>query len=243
MDSTNSRWEVFGGVVRNLVSALRDSVLFLLFLLLLLTPDTLRNRLENAGFTKGSIAGFEWQTTLESTAAQTKTIGQTVEQANEDYQTLIARLHALETQIQDPGLRDTVKGIEQEAEASRQSLTHADRVIRQSLSTQQQLVKKITPSAVIETGWIYIGWTTEDKKQWANGSRFTTDASSPQLARGTTLTITDQVYLHEDGPALGRAKAKILGVFDRGDTVRVMNWDYSHAKKGGWFLWANVVRI
>ena len=243
MDPKSSKWEIFGGVVRNLVSALRDSVLFLVFLLLLLTPDTLRNRLEDAGFTKGAIAGFEWKATIKSTVEQTKTIGQKVEKANEDYKDFIVRLNTLEKKIQDPSLKSTVQGIEKEVEASRQALGQVDQTIRKSLSAQQQLVKKVTPSAVTEAGWIYLGWITEDKKDWANDSRFTTDARSPQLLRGKLLTVTDEVYVHADGPALGRAKAKILGVFDRGDTVKVVNLDYSHARRGGWFLWAEVIRV
>jgi seryl-tRNA synthetase len=224
------------------VSALRDSVLFLLFLLLLFAPGTIKTRLADAGFTKASIAGFEWESQIKSAAAETRTIGQTVEQAGDNYDKLIERLNTLERQVTDSTVRATVKDIGEVAEASRTDLSTADRALKRSLATQQEIVAQISPSSVAESGWIFLGKVTEDKSAWASGRPQTVGSATARLSPGTPLTVRDDVYLRADAPSAARASAAILGVAKVGDTVEVVETDYSHARGGGWFVWAKVRR-
>ncbi|MFL5494591.1 MAG: hypothetical protein ACJ8DC_09445 [Gemmatimonadales bacterium] len=242
MAPEKSRLEAFGAILKDVVSALRDSVLFLLFLLLLLTPGTIKARLADAGFTKGTIGGFEWEAQIQSAANQTKSVGQSVGQATDTYDKLIERLNELEKQVTDPAVRATVRNIGEAAQVSRTELTTADRALKRSLATQQQLVAEISPSAVADSGWIFLGKVSDDKKGWASGLPQTVTGASPQPSAGNKLTVRDDVYLRADGPPAARASAPILGVAKVGDNVEVVDTDYSHARGGGWFLWAKVRR-
>jgi hypothetical protein len=47
--------------IKNLLSVVKDSILLVLFLLLLFFPGMLNSILERAGFTEGSIMGFTWK--------------------------------------------------------------------------------------------------------------------------------------------------------------------------------------
>ena len=49
---------------KDLISLLRDIVLFLLAVLLLAFPVKLNSMLVDAGFKEGSVAGFKWQSSL-----------------------------------------------------------------------------------------------------------------------------------------------------------------------------------
>jgi seryl-tRNA synthetase len=242
MGTEKGTLEAFGTVLKDVVSALRDSVLFLLFLLLLFAPSTIKERLNAAGFTKGSIGGFEWEAQIKSAAAETKTVGQTVDQASDNYDKLIERLSALEKQVTDPAVKATVKDLGDVAEVSRTDLKTADRALKRSLATQQQIVAQISPSSVADVGWIFLGKVTQDTSAWVGGRPQTVGSTSARPAPGTILTVRDDAYLRADGPSAARASAAILGVVKVGDTVEVIDIDYSHAKGGGWFVWAKVRR-
>jgi hypothetical protein len=62
------------------------------------------------------------------------------------------------------------------------------------------------------------------------------------LSPGAKLRVVDDTYLREDGPLNARSSAAILGVAKEGDALQVVDVDYSHAKGGGWFVWAKVRR-
>lgn len=242
MATEKGKLETFGAVMKDVVSALRDSVLFLLFVLLLFAPASIKARLAAAGFTKGSIGGFEWEAQIKSAAEQTKTVGQTVGQATENYSKLIERLGELEKKVTDPTVKAEVKNIGVVAETSRVELTTADRTLKRSLATQQQVVAQMALSVVDDSGWMFLGKVTEDKTAWVAGSPQTVSSASTPLSQGATLTVRDDAYLRADGPTNGRSSAAILGVAKVGESVQVVEVDYSHARGGGWFVWAKVRR-
>lgn len=238
-----TRPEVFSAVLKDVVSALRDSVLFLLFVLLLFTPDTIRERMVAAGFTKGAIAGFEWAAEIKSAAEQTKTVGQAVGQATEEYTRLIERLTELEKKVTDPGVKAEVKAIGQVAESSRTELVGADRDLKRSLATQQQVVQRLAPATdEAPHGWMFLGRVTQDRQTWVGGGAQTVGGASLPLTAGQVLTVRDDAYLRADGPPNARSSAPIHGVAKVGDTVEILAIDYSSARAGGWFVWAHVKR-
>src|SRR4051794_40372653 len=107
MASDSSGVASVSSVVKDVISTLRDSVVFLVFLLLLLAPGTIKERLHAAGFTKGNIAGFEWQAELEKAAEQTKSAGQSVEEVAKNYDELLARIAELEKNVTNPAVKAT----------------------------------------------------------------------------------------------------------------------------------------
>ena len=243
MAEDKSKMETFGAIFRDVVSALRDSVIFLLFILLLFLPTTIKERLVEAGFTKGKIAGFEWEGEIKEAAKTTKAAGQTVVEAAANYDNLIDRLAALEKKVANPALKADIESLGAAAATSRSELAKADREIKRSLAVQQQIVTQIAPSAVADSGWIFLGKVNEDKSSWEAGSPQTIRSVNFPISRGTKLTIRDDVYLRGDGPSNSRSSAPVLAVVKTSDTVEITDLDYSRAKAGGWFVWARVKRV
>ena len=104
MADEKSGFEKWLSSSKGLVSTLRDGVFFVLFLLLLLFPGTVKDRLKAAGFTKGKLAGFEWESEIKHSTDQTKTVGQVVHNADEKFKALINRLAEIEKSVTDPCL-------------------------------------------------------------------------------------------------------------------------------------------
>lgn len=242
MGSEKSALESFSSVFKDLVSALRDGVLLLVFMLLLFAPGMVKQRLVAAGFTEGSIAGFEWRAQIQNASEQTKAAGQTVVQASQNYDALIERLDALQSKVSDPALKTEVKDIGEAAQSSRTELASADLALKRSLAAQQDVVSQIAPAAVTDAGWIYLGKVSEDKTSWASGSPQTVASVHAQLTAGDALSVRDDVYLRGDSASTSRATAPVLGVAKSGETLHVLAVDYSHAKGGGWFVWVKVQR-
>jgi hypothetical protein len=242
MASDSSGVASVSSVVKDVISTLRDSVVFLVFLLLLLAPGTIKQRLHAAGFTKGNIAGFEWQAELEKAAEQTKSAGESVEEVAKNYDELLARIAELEKKVTNPEVKATLRDIGETAEQSRAQLATADKGLKRSLATQQEIVSQVSPSAGTDSGWIYLGKVSEDKTTWAEGSPKTIKPTSPNLERGAKLAVRDDVYIRADGPQNARASAPVVSVAKVGETLDLDAVEYSHAKGGGWFIWAKVRR-
>jgi hypothetical protein len=242
MSEATSRTQTVVGVLKDVVAALRDSVLFLVFLLLLCSPGTVNERLTQAGFTKGSIGGFEWEAQIKTATETTKSAGQTVAEARESYDQIVERLGAIESKISDPALKSEIKDLGAVATNSRSELASADLAIKRSLVAQQQIVTQIRPSAVEDSGWIFLGKITEDKNAWMPGSPQTVQSAEPDLPQGTALVVRDDVYLRGEAPSHAHASAAVLAVARVGETVEVLSVDHSHARGGGWFVWAKVKR-
>ena len=243
MEEEKGYLERFTSALKNLVSALRDSVLFFLFVLLLFFPGTVKDRLIEAGFTKGNIAGLEWEGQLKQSTEQTKTVGEAVSKADENYKALIDRLAELEKSVNDPSLKTSLTSIGAAAKVSQGELVIADQALKRSLSAQQEIAEKFAPSSVPGKGWLFLGKVSESKNEWLSGSPSTVaTVDAALITQGTKLTIRDDAYLRADSPSGTHANASILSVAKVGEVVIVHDVDYSHAKGGGWFIWAKVQR-
>ena len=243
MAEEQNRITAFGTLLKNLVAALRDAVIFLLFVLLLATPETIKQRLERAGFHEGEIAGFKWQAQLKNAAAETKSAGAQVEQASKEYETLLVRLKELESKVTTPEAKAAVREVNQAAAESQAQLESADKVLKRSLATQQDIVAQASPGSVAEAGWVYLGKISEDRSQWIEGSPKTVQAVPPKdLSRGARLAVKDDVYVRGDSGQSARSAAPIVGVAKTGETLTVTDVEYSHARGGGWFVWTKVRR-
>ena len=242
MPEQKARVEILTSALKDIVAALRDSVLFLVFMLLLFFPTVINDRLAAAGFKKGTIGGLEWEAALKTSAEQTKTVGMAVSRADENYKNLVDRLAELEQKAKDPSLKASINQLGQQAQTVQGELVAADRAVKRSLGAQQRAVAEITPSSVSTRGWLFLGKVTEDKNKWAPGSPQTVSAYNPLLIPGSTLTITDDAYLRADAVGNARSSAPILGALRPGEVVRALEVDYSHSRTGGWFVWAKVER-
>lgn len=232
----------FSSVLRDLISALRDALLFAVFVLLLFSPETVKARLVEAGFTKGTIGGMEWEAQVKEASDNTKSAGQTLSQAKAGYDELISRLATLENKVTNPVIQRELDSIGDAAEVSLAELASADQAIKRSLVAQQQLVNQVTPSSVETTGWIFLGKVAEDKQSWGDASPKSIHTIAPDALIGAKLTLKDDVYLRDNATTNARAMAPLLAVVKMGEVLSVTELDYSHAKTGGWFVWAKVKR-
>jgi len=243
MAEETSFFERYTNILKNLVAALRDTILFILFLLLLFSPSTVNNRLVSAGFTKGNIGGLEWEGQLKKSTEETKTVGEAVSKADDNYQALIDRLAQLEKSVNDPALKKSITSISADAKESQGQLAAADQAVKKSLSTQQDIAEKISPSSVTAQGWLFLGKVSEDKSSWMPGSPATIANVDATLEKGEQLTIRDDAYLRADSKSGSRATAAIVSVTKVGNKVVVDQVDYSHAASGGWFVWVKVRKL
>jgi hypothetical protein len=224
-------------VAKDLIAISRDAILLILLLLLLLAPGTINSTLVKAGFTKGTIAGFEWEAQIRQSTEQTKAVGEAVSRADETYKTLIDRLAELERSASDPGVKRSISGLSVDARASQGELAVADRALKRSLATQQAIVEAVSPASVPAGGWLFLGKVNEGRDAWVDGSPATIAGVAPAIARGSRLTVRDDAYWRADSAAGAHASAPILSVARAGTVVVVDEVDYSHARGGGWFVW------
>jgi len=229
--------ERISALLKDLVSALRDGILVVLVLLLLMFPSTIKERLIEAGFTRGNFAGLEWEG-----IEQTKKVGQAVSLADDNYKELISRLAELEKQVHDPAVKESINDLAMEARVSQQQLVVADKTIKRSLSTQQAMVEARDTAPATEGGWLYLGRVNENRDAWSPGSPVTVSATSAELRQGSRLTISDDAYWRADSESGKHASAPILSVAKVGTIVSVDEVDYSHARGGGWFVWVKAHR-
>lgn len=140
MAGEKSKLEKLSSLLKELVSTLRDGIFFVLFMFLLVSPCTVKNRLIEARFTKGNIGGWEWEGQIKQSAEQTKAVGEIVYKADENYKSLIDRLSEIEKSVRDPSLKQSLTSLGAEVKASQGDLIVADKAVKRSLSTQQAIV-------------------------------------------------------------------------------------------------------
>lgn len=232
--------------VKDSVSALREAMLVIVFALLLLTPTWIKERLKDAGFTKGSIAGMEWEAEIEASAEQAKDAGQAITEIEPKLQQIEARLAELAGKTTDPSFAREIDDLSSTVKASQVKIREADQAVKSALSTQQRVLAEAAPAAVEMRGWMYLGKVDDSKTHWAPGSPTTIQPTGLPLEPGRTATIRDDVYLRDPDAGPGnRAGARIVGVARLGEKVRILEVDDSSpdTKHNGWFVWAKVDRV
>lgn len=240
MQTKTNKFQVILSILKDLTVILRDGIILILFLLLIITPGRINSILVSAGFTKGTIGGLSWEAKLKTAADETRTVGQSVDLARRNYDSLAGRLKALEQKMKDPRLKSEVKQINDLVTVSQGELDVADRTVKRSLASQQQIVAEIAPTQASVGGWIYVGKVNQNKSNWEQGSPVTVASFPLPFRVDRILNVTDDAYLRAEGSAGARASASIVGVVKAGAEVRVESYDFSPVPGGGWFVWAQV---
>ena len=114
-------------LVKQIVSLLRDLALFLLGSLLLFFPSKLNQILKDAGFVKGSIAGFEWQANLEASNDSLKTANDTIAKLTSQNETLIKQISEMSA------TSESAKAEVERLRAENQKVTTAARHVQESV--------------------------------------------------------------------------------------------------------------
>ncbi len=236
----SNKLQTFTALLRDLVSSLRDMVIFLLFVLLLFAPTTIKDRLVAAGFTKGSIAGFEWEAQIKSVSETTKAAGVSVSQAKENYEQLVTKLKDLEQKVSDPAMQSEIQSLGQVANQSHADLTNIDDAIKRSLVSQQKFYARVDLPPPPESGWLYLGVVNQDKSAWSIRAPEVEGKVNPLVSVGEDLHLGDNAYLRGDAEPGRFNLAPVLGVRARGELLEVTQVNYAPARIGGWVVWVKV---
>jgi hypothetical protein len=239
--STNPRYVV---MAKDCLAVAREALLVAGFLMLLLLPERFNGLLERAGFTKGSLLGFEWEKTLKASTDQAKGAGDAISQVEGRLKDFVAQLEALDKKTTDPNVKSAIASISHDVQASLQETAKADRAAKSSLLTQQQLIAQVAPGSSTEAaaGWMYLGKTDAPDGKWLSGSPETIESvPTSALKPGARVRARDDVYLRADSATGQHNEGKVLSVLSRGREVEILSVQYP-SRPWGAAAWAKVKR-
>ena len=241
-DPTPSTTPRYVAIAKDLLAVARESLLVAGFLMLLLLPERFNGLLERAGFTKGSLLGFEWQKVIKESTDQAKGAGDAISQVEGRLKEFDDRLRSLDRQSTDPRVKSEIASLSREVQTSIQETAKADRAAKSSVLTQQRLIAQVAPATVEAEGWMYLGKATGQAGPWLPGNPETIETVPPDaLKPGARVRARDDVYLRADAGTGQHAEGRVLSVVSRGREVEVVAVDYP-ARPWGVAVWAKVKR-
>jgi len=239
--STNPRYVA---MAKDCLAVAREALLVAGFLMLLLLPERFNGLFERAGFTKGSLLGFEWEKAIKASSDQAKGAGDAISQVEGRLKDFVAQLEALDKKTTDVNVKSAIASISRDVQASLQETAKADRAAKSSLLTQQQLIAQVAPASSTETaaGWMYLGKTDGPDGKWLTGSPETIETvPTSALKPGARVRARDDVYLRADSASGQDNEGKVLSVLSRGQEVEILSVQYP-SRPWGAAAWAKVKR-
>ena len=238
--STNPRYVA---MAKDCLAVAREALLVAGFLMLLLLPERFNGLLERAGFTKGSLLGFEWEKAIKASSDQAKGAGDAISQVEGRLEDFVAQLEALDKKTTDVNVKSAIASISRDVQASLQETAKADRAAKSSLLTQQQLIAQVAPAASTEAaGWMYLGKTDGPDGKWLTGSPETIETvPTSALKPGARVRARDDVYLRADSATGQHNEGRVLSVLSRGQEVEILAIQYP-SRPWGAAAWAKVKR-
>lgn len=131
------------GTGKDLLALLRDGALVLLFLMLLVMPNVIGDRLSRAGFEEGSLMGFKWKKKAEDYSEGVIKLKQALEAANRQVIAQSAQLRATSAQLDK--LRANASSPQQAAILDRLSKAN-QRLAQQSIATSAKVADQLRSS-------------------------------------------------------------------------------------------------
>jgi ElaB/YqjD/DUF883 family membrane-anchored ribosome-binding protein len=218
---------------KDALAVAREALIVALFLLLVFWPTGFNSMLERAGFTKGSLLGFEWEKKIKASTEEAKGAGDAITQIQDRLQTLQKSLEAT-TGPDAAALKSQVRDLLQDTQK-------ADQATKNSLATQQRLIAEVAPAAVETVGWIYLGKTTAAHDRWL-GDQTTDDVSPPELKPGTRIRMRDSVYVRDNDGRDAKNLGRVVSVLPRGEQVVVQEVAYQ-PRATYVAVWARVQKV
>jgi hypothetical protein len=158
-----------------------------------------------------------------------------VEAARVNVSDSAAALRALSAELPQ-GVRERVDAVSSGLESANVQLQVPDQILTTAVRTQAD----VSGNAAPRQGWIYLGHVDDSKETWAPAPTIVTNPS-PQFKVGEMVTVSDDVYIRAESDSAQRNQAPVIGVVRRGQQVKVLESSYTHALRGGWFMWLRVV--
>lgn len=224
---------------RRMAALVRELFLIGIIALLIFSPKTIRGILQNAGIK--SFAGIEFRNDLEKTANETKKAIHEITTLRDSLNTLNLKLGEAIAQSSDMNTRNELRAIQSTVNATSKKASDLDQNLKNSFSTQRNILEEIDLSEKKEVGWIKVGKTNEAKSRWDDGRPQNVVSASLPIQPGALLKIKTDTYLRGDTNS-HRSGAEALTVVKRGRVVEVIEVDFSpvYDRRGGWTVWAKV---
>jgi hypothetical protein len=157
-----------------------------------------------------------------------------VEAAQRSVSDASAALKTLSASV-PPAARDQINSVASGLDSTAIELQVPDRILSSAVRAQPDA----QPPTHAREGWIYLGHVDESKTNWSPSSTIV-QRPSPSFNVGDVVTIADDVYVRADSSSSQRNQAAVIGVVRAGETIRVLEVGYTHALRGGWFVWLRV---
>jgi len=222
---------------RSFFALIREVLIVVAIIMLVVFPPSIKSILDKAGIK--SFAGFEFRDELKESQLETLNTIAEVEMLQDSLEVLKDKLEEAISQADDSQTRENLENIKYTIDATSQQAMSVDNNLKSSLIKQDDLLSRISQDTKNLEGWAYLGKVNERKDKWENGQPETILSVKLPIATGTTLTFKTGTYLRSDNQKQ-KSKAEVVSVVKSGEKVNVLEVEYSHAKGGGWFIWAKV---
>src|SRR5262245_34560582 len=133
--------------LKGVVTFLREGIIVVVLLLFLLLPGVMNNVLGRAGFTKASVAGFEWelQDSVQKTQEATKTVGQ-LEQRLQDLSTQLDQIR--QSANTPPAVKEQISSLSQQVNQTPSERNSVQNTLKSSGAVQQRIIERVNPAAL-----------------------------------------------------------------------------------------------
>jgi hypothetical protein len=220
-------------------SLLKELAIVVLVLLFIVSPGVLKKRLKAAGVTQLDLGVVKADIADDDSKKAASVVSNVQQQADEIKSTLADIAKRYPAAASDvSALRDRVGDLQSQANS-------ADKSLKASLLSQQEIVQQVSPQAVASSGWLYMGEVDETKTKWTGvGAKCVDPSRSTNFAKGDKFTVTTSVFLHGNPPAgQWHTAGDVAAAAPAQTQFEVLDSDYSGAKTGGFFLWLKVSRV
>ena len=129
--------------VKDTLTSIREGMIILVLVLLLAFPNWINKRLVEAGFTKGSIAGLEWEAKVEESQKNLERANKEVEAIKTELKSMSSAITTINSTTLPPETRNQVQRLQVRVDSSRTNLEGVDRSLKRSLNEHENILKNI----------------------------------------------------------------------------------------------------
>ena len=232
-------------VTKDVATLVREIVIVGVILLFFFWTSLFKNIASDMGITKIDVAGVEL--TLAQSGDQTKKAAGQVAQVKQQLDSVGEQLKQLMKDAKAPEISAKVSSLSATVQTLQNQTDAADQTLKNSLLNQQQILKAVAPQAASPdtTGWLLLGQVDEEKRAWfGDGAKNAPSTLDPVVKPGTRFTVPRAAYLYSDAASGRHFEGAILSALPAESLVEVLAGpDYSHAVRGGYFIWVKVKRL
>ena len=129
--------------IKDALTVIRDSILILLFIILLLFPSGINSILIKAGFTKGNILGFDWEKQIQASRDSLTQANNKVEEVKNQLNYVIPQLESLQKNVATDSDKASVKKLSDSIRSSLMKINAAKYMLGRNVLLQDSLLRNV----------------------------------------------------------------------------------------------------